>query len=310
MADKHALWVEKYRPRTLDDYIFHDPSHEQSFRRMVKDKTIPHLLLSGVQGSGKTTIAHILINALAIDETDIMILNASDENNVDTVRERIKNFVMTYAMGDFKIVLLEEADYMSMPGQAILRRLMEDYADEARFILTCNYEHKILPALKSRTSAGHFRFKAPNKDDVTEFVAKMLISEKVNFNVELLDKYVAAGYPDIRAIMGMLQKNTHENKLHALSDHSDGDYKFQLLDLIERNDWVGARKLTCSNVAAEEWEDVFTFLYENIHRCPTFSQTSKWEEGIVIINDHMIKHTFASDPELNAAALWIRLGQL
>jgi hypothetical protein len=164
--------------------------------------------------------------------------------------------------------------------------------------------------LKSRTSAGHFRFKAPNKDDVTEFVAKMLLAEKVNFDLELLDKYIAAGYPDIRAIMGMLQKNTHEGKLHALSDHSDGDYKFKLLDLIERNDWVGARKLTCANVAAEEWEDVFTFLYENIHRCPTFSQTSKWEEGIVIINDHMIKHTFASDPELNAAALWIRLGQL
>ncbi len=309
MADKHALWVEKYRPKTLDEYIFHDPSHEKAFRGMVRDKTIPHLLLSGVQGAGKTTIAHILINALDIDDTDLMIINASDENNVDTVRERVKSFVTTYAMGDFKIVLMEEADYMSMAGQAILRRLMEDYANEARFILTCNYEHKIIPALKSRCGAGHFRFKAPNRDDVTEFVAKILLTEKVNFNIELLDKYVAAGYPDIRVIIGMLQKNTHDNKLHALTESTDGDYKFQLLDLLERGDWVGARKLTCANVAAEEWEDVFTFLYENIHRCPTFSQ-DKWEEGIVIINDHMIKHTFASDPELNAAALWIRLGQV
>jgi replication factor C small subunit len=309
MADKHALWVEKYRPKTLDEYIFHDPAHEKAFRGMVDNKTIPHLLLSGVQGAGKTTIAHILINALDIDETDLLIINASDENNVDTVRERVKSFVTTYAMGDFKVVLMEEADYMSMNGQAILRRLMEDYANEARFILTCNYEHKIIPALKSRCGAGHFRFKAPNRDDVTEFVAKILLTEKVNFNIELLDKYVAAGYPDIRAIIGMLQKNTHDKKLHALTESTDGDYKFQLLDLLERGDWVGARKLTCANVAAEEWDDVFTFLYENIDRCPTFSK-EKWEEGIVIINDHMIKHTFASDPELNAAALWIRLGQV
>lgn len=308
-VDKHALWVEKYRPQTLDEYIFHDENQRVAIERMIADQTIPHLLLSGVQGSGKTTLALVIINELGLDPTDVLTLNASDENSVDVMRDKIKSFVSTFAMGDFKIVHLEEADYITANGQAVLRRMMEEYADSARFVLTCNYENKIIPAVKSRCQ--HFRFTKHDIDQVTESVAKILLQEKIKFDLDLLDKYVRVGYPDIRKIINLLQQNSHGGSLMAMASEGEaGDYKFELLDLIEKDDWFGARKLTCGEVAAEEWEDVFRFLYENLHKAPKYSVQSKWEEGIVVIADHLYKHALVADPEINAAAMYIRLAQI
>ena len=213
MNHHHKLWVDRYRPTTIDDYVFHDETHERAFRAMIENKTIPHLLLSGIQGSGKTTLSNILVIALDIDPTDVLIINASDENSVDTIREKIKAFITTFAMGEFKVVRLEEADYITQQGQGILRMLMEEFSDNARFILTCNYENKIIPAIKSRVQ--QFRFKASNHDDVTEYAASVLISEHVKFQIHLLDLYVSAGYPDVRKIVNMLQQNTICINLHV-----------------------------------------------------------------------------------------------
>ena len=309
--DKHALWYEKYRPRTLEEYVFHDESHRVAFQEMVDNKTIPHMLLSGVQGTGKTTIALILIDALELDDTDILTLNASDENNVEVIREKIKSFVTTYAMGDFKVVHLQEADYISAAGQGILRGLTEDYADNARFVLTCNYEHKIIPALRSRFSTGHFRFKKHDINQITEFAAQILINEKIHFDLDTLDRFVRVGYPDIRAIVGSLQLNSMSGSLVLNTDTGGGnDYKFALLDYIEQDDWFAARKLACEEVTAEEWEDVYRFLYENLREAPKFRGQDKWEAGIVIIADHLYKHSLVADPEINAAAMFIRLAQV
>lgn len=309
-VDKHQLWVEKYRPSTLTEYVFHDAAQKASIERMIEDKTIPHLLLSGVQGSGKTTLSHILINELGIDEMDVLTINASDENSVDVMRDKIKNFISTYAMGPFKVVQLEEADYISLAGQAALRRFMEEqYADTARFILTCNYENKIIPAIKSRTQ--QFRFKASDRNDIAEFAASILIAEKVKFDIDLLDKYVAVGYPDIRKIINLLQQNTVNGTLQALTTASEsGDYKFELIELIESDSWKDARTLTCDNVLPEEWEDLYRFLYENLNKAPKFQHKNKWEEGIIIIADHLYKHSLVADPEINAAAMFIKLAQL
>ena len=308
MNEKHKLWVEKYRPATLDDYIFHDETHENAFRRFVAEGTIPHLLLSGVQGSGKTTISKILVTALDIDPTDVLVLNASDENSVDVIREKIKAFVTTFAMGEFKIIQLEEADYITPQGQGILRMIMEEYADNARFILTCNYENKIIPPIKSRCQ--QFRFKAPDRDDVTEYAANVLIGEHIKFDLNLLDLYVSAGYPDVRKVVNMLQQNTGDGVLLAVAAEREAeDYKFKLLELIERDKWQEARALACENVPAEEWEDVYRFLYDNLHKAPRYEERAKWEEGIVIIAEHLYKHTAVADPEINAAAMFIRLAQ-
>jgi DNA polymerase III delta prime subunit len=308
-TDKHKLWVEKYRPSTFDDYIFHDDSHRTALEQMVEDGTIPQILFSGVQGSGKTTAALILTNELQIDPADVLTINASDENSVDVMRDKIKSFVSTFAMGDFKIVHLEEADYITANGQAVLRRMMEEYADTARFILTCNYEHKIIPAVKSRCQ--QFRFQKHNVDEVTEYVAKILLQERVKFDLDVLDKYVRVGYPDIRKIINSLQQNSHNGKLmESMSDTQAGDYKFELLDLLETDNWSAARELLCKEVATEEWEDVYRFLYENIGKSKKFSNRNNWESAIVIIADHLYKHSAVSDAEINGAAMLIRLAQI
>jgi DNA polymerase III delta prime subunit len=306
---KHSLWCEKYRPTTLEEYVFHDDSHEKAFHQMVENKTIPHLLLSGVQGSGKTTIAQILINEIDFENTDILVINASDENSVDNMRDKIKSFITTFAMGDFKVVLLEEADYLSLNAQAVLRKYMEDPVLPARFILTCNYDNKLMPAIKSRTQ--HYRFKAADKNEIAEFGAKIMLQEGIEFDLDTLDKYVAVGYPDIRKIINLLQQNSISGKLvNYASEAEAGDYKFKLLDLISEDKWNDARLLTCSNVSSEEWEDVYRFLYENLDKSKKFSAKDKWEPGIVVIAEHLYKNSIVADPEINAAAMYIRLSQI
>lgn len=308
-ADKHVLWVEKYRPTSLDEYVFQDQAHKKAFEQMVANNTIPHLLLSGVQGSGKTTIAQILINALGIDPTDVLLINASDDNSVDVMREKIKSFITTYAMGEFKVIQLEEADYLTHNAQAILRKYMEDPNCPARFILTCNYENKIMPAIKSRSQ--QYRFKAADRNEIAEYTATILLKEKVRFGIDLLDKYIAIGYPDIRKIINLLQQNSIDGVLQPLViDAEAGDYKFKLLDLIGADNWTQARTLACANVATEEWEDLYRFLYENLDKSKKFSKKGNWESGIVIITDHLYKNAVIADQEINAAAMFIRLSQV
>lgn len=307
--NKHVLWVEKYRPKSLDEYIFHGDAHKKAFQQMVKNKTIPHLIFSGAQGTGKTTIAQILINELNVDSTDILVINGSDETGVDAMRDKIKSFISTYAMSELKVVQLEEADYLSPSSQAVLRKYMEDFNEQARFILTCNYENKIIPAIKSRCQ--QYRFKSSDRDEIAELAAKILISEKIKFTIELLDKYIAVGYPDIRKIINLLQQNSISGVLQPLTTETEaGDYKFKLLDMINIDDWYAARNIVCENVVTEEWEDLYRFLYENLDKSRKFSKKDNWESGIVIITDHLYKNSIIADPEINAAAMFIRLSQV
>lgn len=309
MQHNHKLWVEHYRPKTIDEYIFHDPQQRAAVMRMINDKSIPHLLFSGVQGSGKTTLARILITATGVDSSDTLIVNASDERGIDTFRDKIKSFATTMPVGSFKIVLLEEADSLTPDAQQALRRFMEEYADITRFILTCNYENKVIPPIKSRCQ--HFHFKAADKNDIAEYLINILAQERVEFELPLLDKYVAYGYPDIRKIVNMLQQNAVDRKLQVPKfEGTSSDYKFKLIDLVERDKWLDARKLVCGGVTSDEWEDVYRFLYENISRAPKFQQKEKWEEAIMVIAEHLYKHSIVADPEINAAAMFIRLGQL
>lgn len=306
---KHKLWVEHYRPKTIDEYVFHDPQQRAAVMRMINDKSIPHLLFSGVQGSGKTTLARILIAAMNTDDADVLVVNASDERGIDTFRDKIKSFATTMPVGVFKIILLEEADALTVDAQKALKSFMEEYSDATRFIFTCNYENKIIPPLKSRCQ--HFHFKASDRNDIAEYLITILASEKVAFDLDLLDKYITHGYPDIRKIVNMLQQNTNEGKLQVPRfEGTVGDYKFKLIDLIEANKWIEARKLVCSSATSDEWEDVYRYLYENIARAPKFKEKEKWEEAIIVIAEHLYKHSIVADPEINAAAMFIRLGQL
>ena len=309
--DLSKLWVEKYRPQTLDEYIFQDPAHEKAFRNMVAEGSIPHLLLSGVQGTGKTTMSNILVNELNLDTTDILRINASDETGVDAMRDKIKSFISTFAIGSFKVVQLEEADYLSKNAQAVLRQMLEEYADAARFILTCNYSHKIIPAIQSRVQ--HYHFATFSEETVTEHVALILAKEKVRLETDedfdLLDKFIAAGAPDIRKIINLIQQNVVDGKLQPMSDYH-GDWKFRLLELLNVDDWGSIRQLLCGKVDSYGWEEVYQFLYNNLKKSQKFRDQSKWEEGIVIVAEFLYKHSMVADPEINAAAMFIRLSQV
>ena len=200
------LWVEKYRPKTVDGYVFRDEHQKSQVKQWIKEGTIPHLLFSGNAGIGKTTLAKILFNELEINDLDILEINASRTNSVEDVRDKIVNFVQMIPFGAFKVVLLDEADYLSPNAQAALRGVMEEYHTTSRFILTCNYPNRIIPALHSRCQGFHIE-----RIDQTEFtarVAQILIDEGITPDLDVLDTYVKATYPDLRKCINMVQMNS------------------------------------------------------------------------------------------------------
>ena len=302
------LWVEQYRPGDVDGYVFRDEAQRTQVKQWIKEGSIPHLLFSGAAGIGKTTLAKILIKQLGIDEYDILELNASRENNVDTVRDRITNFVQTMPFGKFKVVLLDEADYLSPNAQAALRGVMESYSESARFILTCNYPHKIIPALHSRCQGFHIE-----KVDHTEFTARaatVLVTEGIEFDLDTLDSYVKATYPDLRKCLNLLQMNSVDLKLKAPSETGSGtaDYKLAMVDLFKHGKIREARKLLCEQARPEEMEEIFRWLYDNLQM---FSTTEEGQdEAILVIRKAVVNAPLVADQEINLAACLVELSQI
>jgi len=302
------LWVEAYRPKDVDGYVFRDEAQREQVKQWIKEGSIPHLLFSGAAGIGKTTLAKILINQLGIDEYDVLEINASRENNVDTVRDRITNFVQTMPFGSFKVVLLDEADYLSPNAQAALRGVMESYSESARFILTCNYPHKIIPALHSRCQGFHIE-----KVDHTEFTARaatVLVTEGVEFDLDTLDTYVKSTYPDLRKCLNLLQMNSVDLKLKAPSETGTGsaDYKLAMVDLFKHGKIREARKLLCEQARPEEMEEIFRWLYDNLNM---WSSTEEGQdEAILVIRKAVVNAPLVADQEINLAACLVELANI
>ena len=298
------LWVEKYRPKNLDGYVFRDEHQRKQAKLWVKEKSIPHLLFSGAAGIGKTTMAKILINELGIEEFDVLEINASRTNSVDEVRNKITNFVQMIPFGPFKVVLLDEADYLSPNAQAALRGVMEEYHMTSRFILTCNYPNRIIPAIHSRCQGYHME-----RIDQTEFtarVATILVEEQVDIDLETLDLYVKATYPDLRKCINMVQQNVTDAKLHAPSkgDEGEADWKFDMVELFKAGKISEARQLLCGKLRAEEMEEVYRWLYDNIS---IFGDEAKQDTAVLVIKQGLVDHTLVADPEINLAATMIKL---
>lgn len=302
------LWTEKFRPRIMQDYVFRDAAQRQQVQAWITDGAIPHLLFSGAPGVGKTTLARILIRALHINDYDVLEINASRENSVDTIRDKITGFVQTMPFGAFKVVLLDEADYITPNGQAALRGVMETYHASARFILTCNYPNRVIPALHSRCQGFHIE-----RVDITEFtarVATVLVTESVEFDLDTLDTYVKATYPDLRKCLNMCQMNSVTGTLISPRGDEGGvkDWKLQVVQLFKAGHVLDARRLLCASARPEEMEEIFRWMYDNLSIWS--DDAEKQDQAIVIIRNGYVNIPLVADQEINLAATMIELGHL
>lgn len=294
------LWVEKYRPKSVSEYVFRDDRQKKQVQSWIETGAIPHLLFTGSPGSGKTTLAKVLLNELGVDWGDVLEMNGSTENGVDEVRNKITNFATTMGFGEYRYVLLDEADYITPNGQAALRGVMEKFSNSCRFILTANYAHKIIPAIHSRCQG--FVIEKLDRAEFTARVATILITENVNFELDTLDMYVASTYPDMRKCINLCQMNSQTGTLEAPGEGeaAEADYKLEMIALFRNKKYKEARKLICSQVGQEEYEDMFRFMYQNLD---LWADTEdKENEAIVTIRNGLVKHVSCADPEINLSA--------
>ena len=260
---EHSLWVEKYRPQTLAEYVGNETVKE-TIQQYLDNNDIPHLLLHGKAGTGKTTLAKLIVNTIKCDS---MIINASDENNVDTVRNKVKNFASSMGFAGFKIIILDEFDYMTPNAQAILRNLMETFSKHCRFILTCNYHEKIIDPIKSRCQT--FAITPPTKKDVAVQVARILDAENIKYDLKNVADIISSYYPDIRRVLNTCQLQSAKGELKV--DHQimvESNFQTKLVDLLKANDdkrnmFMNIRQAVADN-RLNDYSEMYSMLYSRV----------------------------------------------
>jgi replication factor C small subunit len=259
----NSLWVEKYRPRKLTEYVGNEHL-KQKVSDYLQSGEVPHLLFFGKAGTGKTTLAKLIVNSI---NCDYIIINASDENNVDTVRNKVKGFASTIGFKDMKVIILDEFDYMTPNAQAILRNLMETFSKHCRFILTCNYVEKVIDPIQSRCQT--FQIVPPSKKEVAVQISQILGKEGISFKPQDLVPIIDSSYPDIRKIINTCQLNSSKGELKLdTTSVIDSDIKSKVVDILKskddkRNKWKNIRQAV-ADARIQDFTELYSFLYEKV----------------------------------------------
>ena len=295
---EHYLWCEKYRPATLNNYIGNEHL-KNKVDRYIQSEDVPHLLLYGKAGTGKTTLAKILTKNI---NCDYLYINASDENKVDDVRIKIKNFASSVGFNPLKILILDEADYLTPNAQAALRNLMETFSRHTRFILTCNYAERIIDPIQSRCQS--YKIVPPSKKEVALHLKNILELENVNFELDDIAIIINSSYPDIRQIINSAQRQVVDKKLVLdTSSIIHNNYKLKLLELLRRgNSFNDIRQLIADNFV-NDYIELYKLLYDEVD---TFAE-NQVSEVIIAIAEAQYRDQFVVDKEINFMALIINI---
>jgi replication factor C small subunit len=299
---ENTLWVEKFRPGTLDGYVGNEHIIEK-VKIYLKSGDVPHLLFYGNAGTGKTTLAKIIANNV---DADVMYVNASDENNIETVRTKIKNFASTVGFRQWKIVILDEADYMTPNGQAALRNLMETFSKTTRFILTCNYVEKIIDPIQSRCQT--FAIIPPNKKEVAKRIVDILNELNVSYDMTDIVTIINSGYPDIRRILNSCQRQVIDGKL-VIDKASlvQANYMTKVLDILKSEQGTKDTFTNIRQVIADSKVQDFTSFYRFL-----FDELDNYAKGhlgpvILILAEAQYQDAFAVDKELHVMSMIVKL---
>jgi len=298
------LWVEKYRPKRIEDCILSEDL-KQTFLEFVKKKEIPNLLLSGTQGTGKTTVARALCEELGVD---YIIINGSDEGRqIDTIRNKIKNFASTMSLtkeANHKVVIIDEADYMNAESvQPALRNFIETFFNNCRFIFTCNYKNKIIPALHSRCTVIDFKIvngqKVKTANQFLQRLSIILTKENIEFDKKVLAELIQKHYPDFRRTINELQRYSVRGKIDTgiLFNLSEVNSKELMTSLKDKN-FNEMRKWVVQNIDKESTR-LFREIYDNLH---TVVDSKSIPNAILILAGYQYKSAFVADQEINMVA--------
>ena len=300
--EEHSLWVERYRPDTLDGYVGNEHILEK-VRIYIQNEDVPHLLFFGGAGTGKTTLAKIITNQI---DCDLMYINASDENNVDTVRDKIRGFASSMGFRKWKVIILDEADYLTPNAQAALRNLMETFSKTTRFILTCNYVEKIIDPIQSRCQT--FGITPPSKKEVAIRLKEILDLEGVQYEISDLAILVNSGYPDIRRVLNAAQRQIVNGELKIDKTSTiQANYMDEVLTILKSNGSVKDSFTKVRQIIADSKVKDFTpfyrFLYDNIDE----HANGKVGNTILKIADAEYKDASVVDKEINIMAMMLEI---